>query len=155
MPAAQPAVIDALQRSVALHLTAIEHYQSLAEHLGRWGYTKLATRFREEVTDERDHLHAVMARLEYYDVQPTYMHDATLWPRFDVPGILAASLTLETAAAAAERQGVLDAMIVGDESTASVFATLLHGSEESIREIEADRLVISQVGLDNWLANQT
>lgn len=150
-----PAVTDAMQKCVALHLTAIEHYTTIKEHLARWGYTKLADRFAGDVDEERGHLQALLSRLEFFDVQPTYVHSAPSWPRQDVAGILAASLTLEATAADAEREGILAARAAGDEKTAELLAGILAGSEASIREIEADRLVISQVGLDNWLANQT
>lgn len=150
-----PAVIDALQKCVALHWTAIEHYATLAAHLTRWGYAKLGDRYRADANEESQHLTSLMQRLEFFDVQPTYVHSAPSWPRQDVAGILAASLTLETTAADTERAGILAARAAGDEKTAELLAGILAGSEASIREIEADRLVISQVGLDNWLANQT
>ena len=154
MPAAQQIVIDALQASVRLHLQAIEHYQALAEHLGRWGYEKLALKYAEDVTEERDHLKKVLARLEYYDVQPTYEHAAPEWPRHDFDGILVASLAIESAAAETERANILTARSVGDEQSALVFASLLEGSEDSIREIEAAQKVIEQIGLDNYLSVQ-
>lgn len=147
-------VIAALQRSVSLHLTAIEHYQTVAEHLARWGYAKLGERFKADADEERGHLHKLLERLEFYDFQPTYDHVAPKWPRGDVSGILAASLALETATAQAERQAVLDARSVGDERSAIVFSGNLEGSEDAIQKIEADVFVIGQVGLDNWLQGQ-
>lgn len=155
MPAApSDKVIAALQRSVSLHLTAIEHYMTVAEHLARWGYAKLGERFKADADEERGHLHELLERLEFYDFQPSYDHVPPKWPRGDVPGILTASLALELAAAQAERQGVLDSRSVGDERSAIVFAGNLEGSEDSIRQIEADKFVIEQVGLDNWLQGQ-
>lgn len=154
MPAAQNVVIDALQASVRLHLTAIEHYQTLSEHLGRWGYAKLASKYAEDAAEERDHLKAVMGRLEYYDVQPTYEHDVPSWPRHDFEGILAANLALESAAAETERANVLTARSVGDERSAIIFAGLLEGSEGAISDIEAAQKVIEQIGLDNYLSVQ-
>lgn len=149
-----PTVIDALQQCVSLHLTAVEHYATVAEHLARWGYKKLAERFAADADEERLHLSAVLGRLEFFDVQPTFVHAAPAWPRLDVPGILDASLTLESGTASAERQAVTAARAAGDEVTAVLLAGNLAGSEEGIQRIEADRLLISQIGLDNWLANQ-
>jgi bacterioferritin (cytochrome b1) len=154
MPQAPEGVIDALQASVRLHLLAIENYQSQAEHLDRWGYGKLAAGCRADAEEERGHLHEVQSRLEYYDVQPTYDHDQPDWPRHDYEGILAANLSLETAAAEAERGGVLACRAAGDELSAVVIGKLLEGSEEAIAKIEAVQRVIEQIGLDNYLANQ-
>lgn len=155
MPAsAAPAVVDCLQNAVSLHLTAVEHYATIAEHLDRAGYHKLGDRFRNDAEEERGHLKKAVERLEYYQTAPVLTHAAPTYPRYDVPGILAASLTLEESAAAAERQHVTECRAAGDELSALVFAELLAGSEESIKNLEADRFVIGQIGLDNWLANQ-
>ena len=154
MPQAPEGVIDALQASVRLHMTAIETYQSQAEHFDRWGYGKLAAAYRADVEEERGHLHKVQARLEFYDVQPTYDHDQPEWPRHDFEGILAANLALESTAAEVERANVLACRAVGDELSAEIFSELLEGSEASVAEIEATQRVIEQIGLDNYLANQ-
>lgn len=154
MPAAPEAVITALQTSASLHLTAVEHYQAQAAHFERWGYPKLAAQCREDAEEERGHLAKVLARLEYYDVQPTYEHETPEWPRHDYEGILTANLALETAAAEAERANILASRAVGDELSASVFVDLLIGSEDSIKKIEAIQKVLEQIGTDNYLANQ-
>jgi len=154
MPQAPEGVIDALQASVRLHMTAIEHYQSQAEHFARWGYAKLAQTSRGEVEEERHHLHELQARLEYYDEQPAYDHDQPDWPRHDFEGILAANLALETAAADAERASVTACRAAGDEISAGIFTLLLESSEEAVAAIEAKQRVIEQIGLDNYLANQ-
>lgn len=154
MPAAIPASVECLQNAVSLHLTAIEHYATVSEHLARIGYGKLAERFAADAEEERGHLKAAVARLEYFQTQPVLTHAAPTWPAYDVPGIIAASLTLEVATADAERQHIVEVRKAADEGTAEVFTELLHGSEQSIRELEADQFTIGQVGVDNWLANQ-
>lgn len=154
MPQAPEGVIDALQASVSMHMTAVEAYQSQAEHFDRWGYGKLAETSRGEVEEERRHLHEVQARLEYYDVQPAYDHDQPDWPRHDFEGILETNLGLESAAAALERANVMTCRNVGDEISAVIFTQLLEGSEEAVAAIEAKQRVIEQIGLDNYLANQ-
>lgn len=152
MPTADQSVIDALQASVALHLTAVEHYATLAEHLDRWGYAKLGEKYRADAEEERGHLKSCIDRLEFYDVAPVLTHSAPSWPRHDFVGILDANLQLEQTAATVERSNVLACRAVGDELSALVFASLLEGSEDSIREIEAVQAVIEVVGLDNYLA---
>lgn len=154
MPVAPNSVIEALQASVSLHLLAIENYQAQAAHFDRWGYSKLAARYAEDVAEEREHLSKCFARLEYYDVQPTCDHEHPDWPRHDFEGILAANLVLESTAADVERTNILACRAVGDEQSALVFVDLLAGSEGSIKEIEAAQKVIDQIGLDNYLANQ-
>ena len=147
-------VVDALQLSRSLHLTAIEQYQAQAEHFRRWGYSKLAKEFDADVEEERGHLKKVTARLEYYDVEPGYEHASPEWPRHDFEGILDANYALEYGAMNVERANVIVARNAGDEITAKIFAKLLKGSEASVSEIEATKLVIEQLGLENYLANK-
>lgn len=154
MPQAAESVIAALQSSASFHLTAIENYQAQAEHFDRWGYSKLAAKFRADVEEEREHLHKVQARLEFYDVQPTCDRVEPEWPRHDLEGVLAANLSLEMGAAEVERANILASRAVGDELSALIFADLLEGSEDSIKQIEATQRVLEQIGLDNYLANQ-
>lgn len=154
MPQAPEGVIDILQRSVSLHLTAIEQYQGQAKHFSRWGYEKLGKRYEEDVEEERGHLSKVVERLEFYDVSPDYTHAAPKWPRHDYTGVLQANLELESAAMEFEREAVQIARDAGDELTAKAFARLLAGSEASVAEIEAIERVLGDIGVDNYLANQ-
>lgn len=154
MPAAPDGVINALQASVRLHLTAIETYQAQAEHFSRWGYSKLGEKYRGEAEEERQHLGKVLSRLEYYDEQPAYDHDEPSWPRHDFEGIVASNLELESAAAKVERANILACRAAGDEISALIFVDLLEGSEDSIAEIEAIQKILDQIGTDNYLANQ-
>jgi bacterioferritin len=153
-PIAIGGVVASLQLGVSLHLTAVEHYQTLAAHFGRWGYSKLAAKYAADAAEEREHLDALLKRLEYYDVQPKYEHDQPSWPRHDFEGILASNYDLETATANAERAAVLACRRVGDEVSAQVFAANLAGSDASIAAIEATQKVLEQIGLDNYLADQ-
>lgn len=153
MPTAPTEIVDALQASIRLHWTAVENYASQAEHFARWGYGKLAERFRADAEEERGHLVALMARLEFFDAAPSFVHQFPTWPRHDVLGILAYDLDLERKAAEVERANVTAARSFGDEITAGIFAGLLKDSEESIQKIEADQRVIETIGLDNWLPN--
>jgi bacterioferritin (cytochrome b1) len=154
MPIPFPESVDALQRSANLHWTAIEHYASMAAHLTRIGYAKLGARFDRDAEEERGHLRRVLDRLEFFRVQVSYDHAQPSWPSGDVPGMLTASLSLESYAAVAERHNIVASRSIGDEGSTVVFVELLAGSETSIRELEADIFLIGQMGLDNWLANQ-
>ena len=147
-------VIAALQKSVAMHLTAIEHYSTLAEHLDRWGYSQLGETYRADAEEERGHFKKCVERLEFYDVAPVLTHPAPSWPRHDFAGILDANMQLEQKTAIAERANILASRAVGDELSALVFAELLEGSEESIKDIQAVQSVIKQIGLDNYLADK-
>lgn len=153
MPAAKPAVVEALQRDLALHWGAAEAYQLIGEHLGRWGYSKLGDAYKADAEEERGHISKLAARLEFFDVQPSAEHVCPEFPRKDFVGILNVAYDIETSAAAVERAGYAVALSSGDPVTAGMLLELLEDSEKSIQEIEATRMVIEQIGLDNFLAN--
>lgn len=142
----------ALQLSAGLHWLAIEQYAAQAVHFKRWGYPKLAEEAEADAEEERGHLKAVLGRLEFYDISPSYEHDKPDWPRHDYEGILAANYALELKAIGVERGNVIVARGAGDELSALVFAELLAGSEEAVAKIEGVRRQIDQIGLDNLLA---
>jgi bacterioferritin len=152
MPLAPNGIVEALQAGLSLHWAAIQFYRTIASHLERWGYPKLGSRFAADAAEEMEHAEKLIARLEYYDSMPTRDHDIVEWPRDDVPGILEVQLDVERSAADAERAGYAAAVAAADGVTADLFAGLLADSENSIKEIEAARLVIKQIGLDNYLA---
>lgn len=151
----QNGVLDALQESVRAHWTAIHQYSILATHFARWGYSKLSSAFASDVKEEHEHLDRLLDRLEFYDVAPKFYPAAVEeLPRHDFSAILEANLKLERTAAAIEEAGIKRAREKADEITAKVFAENLEGSVDAIQTITAAQRVVSQIGLDNYLANQ-
>jgi hypothetical protein len=154
MPDAQPGIVDALQKTVQLHLSQAEAYEGQAAHFARWGYPVLADEYSDYADEERKHLMLAINRLEFFDVQPDVAHEVTVWPREDFEGILDSNYAGVVEAAAAERDGFMRAIAVGDPTTAKLFAKLLRGSEDGMNTVEAIRSVIATIGLDNFLANK-
>ena len=148
-------IVEALQAGLALHLSQAEAYEAQAEHFERWGYPGLAKSWKEYAAEERHHEALCLQRLEFFDVAPDMAHDVIEWPRHDFLGILDQNYQTDSMAAETERAGYLAANEIGDVDTAKIFAELLHGSETGMAEIEATRSVISQCGLDNFLAGMT
>lgn len=148
-------VIEALQASVKTHWTAIHFYTLLSNQLSRWGYNKLAQEFADDVKEESEHLGKLAQRLEFADVTPAVDLSASVAiPRHDVTAIFNAVLTLETEAATVERAGVVIAREASDEVTADLFKHNLKDSEASIANAEAQLRIISEIGVQNYLANQ-
>lgn len=148
-------IVEALQAGLALHLSQAEAYESQAQHFARWGYPALAKAWTDYAAEERHHEALCLQRLEFFDVAPDMTHETIEWTRHDFLAILDSNYQTDSNAAETERAGYLAAVEVGDADSAKIFAELLHGSETGMAEIEATRSVISQIGLDNYLANQT
>lgn len=154
MPKALAGVVDALQKALVNHWTQIAAYETQASHFARWGYAKLGQEFLAYAAEEREHAKKLIDRLEFFDAQPTYEMNDPMWPRQDFEGILEVNYTLETTAANDERSGYTLCVELGDAVSAEVFASLLAGSEEGMAHIEAVRLTIEQIGIDNYLSIQ-
>jgi bacterioferritin len=155
MPKPLAGVVDALQASLRNHWTQIAAYETQAAHFARWGYKKLGETFLAYAVEERGHAKKLIDRLEFFDAQPTYEFEEPIWPRHDFEGVLEVNYTLETTTANTERSGYTLCVGLGDAVSAEVFADLLAGSEEGMAHIEGVRLVIDQIGIDNYLADQT
>jgi|688.fasta_scaffold1528091_1 bacterioferritin len=154
MPAGNSQIVKILQSSLALHWSAIEAYTLQSRHYSTWGYPKLAEKYAGDAEEERQHVHKIADRLEFFDETPTAMHESVEWPRHDFAAALDVNYDLEQSAANIERGGYSMAVELGDAVTAELFKDLLSDSEASLIEIEAIREVIDQIGLDNYLANQ-
>jgi len=74
--------------------------------------------------------------------------------RHDVQAVLAQALALENGAAEIERAGIQTAREAMDDGTAHLLRHNLKGSEQSILELEAELKVLSEIGLQNYLANK-
>jgi bacterioferritin len=154
MPKPLDGVVEALQTSLRDHWSQIAMYETQGAHFARWGYSKLGETFVAYAGEERGHAKKLIDRLEFFDAQPTYEIVEPIWPRHDFEGILEVNYTFETTAANDERSGYVLCVGLGDATTAEIFADLLAGSEEGMAHIEGVRLVIDQIGIDNYLADQ-
>jgi bacterioferritin len=150
----QPAVVESLQQTLSLHLSQAEAYETQASHFQRWGYGKLADEYAMYAAEERGHAKKAIDRLEFFDVKPVLDHEVTEWPRHDFLGILDSNYLGDYQAAEVERAGYVLCVQSGDADSAAIFAELLHGSEQGMASIEAIKKVVSQIGVDNYLANK-
>ena len=155
MPHALDGIVDAIQASLKNHWAMVLLYETQSEHFTRWGYERLGRAFRVYAEDERNHARKCLARLEFFDAAPECVVECPAWPRHDLEGILLVNYTLDITAANDERAGLILATAAGDAGSFDLFSELLQGSEEGMAEIEAVRLVIDQVGIDNFLADQS
>lgn len=144
-----------MQASLRLHLSQAEAYQAQSQHFSRWGYPALGQTWAEYAEEERGHAAKLVERLEFFDAAPNFAHEPVEWPRHDFEGILVSNYEGDEAAATVERGGFLACTAVGDAESAKIFAELLKGSEDSMANIEAIQKVIEQVGVENYLTNQT
>lgn len=156
----EPAILDAINAVLKVEWTASEAYADQAACFAALGLTRLASKWWEEVEEERTHVRRLLERLAFLEGEATDEHAG--WPESDadphtdpaqaVVQYLAADLDLETQGLEGYRAGIDLARRHGDETTALIFAQNLKETEEHILMLEGFQRSIKAAGLDNWLS---
>ena len=148
-------VIELLKKSLNIHWQQTTALTAQAEHLGRWGYKKLAAIIKEDAIQEQTHAAINIRRLEFFDAdyQPLIV-SPPVWKRHDMVAMIQYNLDSVKEASAAERATIIAARAVGDEITANMVIELLEGSEDGIILYEGFLKLIDQMGVDNFLTLQ-
>ena len=148
-------VIELLKKSLNIHWQQTTSLTAQAEHLQRWGYTKLAAIIKDDSREEQEHAAINIKRLEFFDAdyQPLIVSPPA-WKRHDMVAMLQYNLDSVREASSVERATIVAARAEGDEITANMMIPLLQGSEEGIELYEGYLKIIEQMGLDNFLSIQ-
>lgn len=148
-------VIELLKKSLNIHWQQTTALSAQSVHLERWGYKKLAAVLSADAEEEHQHAMINLKRLEFFDVnyQPLVISPPS-WTRHDMVAMIKYNLDSVREAAAAERETISAARVVGDEMTANIMIPLLQGSEDGIQLYEGYLKLIDQMGIDNFLTLQ-
>ena len=148
-------VIELLKKSLNIHWQQTTSLTAQAEHLERWGYTKLAAIIKTDSREEQEHAAINIKRLEFFDsdYQPLIVSPRA-WKRHDIVAMIQYNLNSVREASSAERATIVAARSVGDEITANMMIPLLQGSEDGIELYESFLKLIEEMGLENFLSLQ-
>jgi len=149
------AVIELLKKSLNIHWQQTTALTAQAEHLERWGYSKLAEIIKADSKQEQEHASVNIKRLEFFDAdyQPLIV-SPPVWKRHDMVAMIQYNLDSVREASAAERATIVAARASGDEITANMMIPLLQGSEDGIELYEGFLKLIEQMGIENFLSLQ-
>lgn len=149
---ALPGVVDLLNSVLTIELTSINQYFLASEQCDNWGYPGLRAFFRglslEEMKDAQSLIHHIL----YLEGLPNMQRLNRVAVGESVPEQLDAGLALELGAVDQLRQAVAHCAQVGDFNTRRMFEEMLSGEEEHIDRFETQMSVLSQVGLEHYLA---
>lgn len=152
MKARDPRILDLLNDVLTAELTAINQYFLHAKLCGHWGFQKLQGKIRHESIDEMKHADEVIERVLYLDGVPNLQRLFKLNIGENVEELLRSDLALEVAAIARLNDGIALCREVGDNGTRELLERILVGEEEHADWIETQLEAITQVGLQNYLA---
>jgi bacterioferritin len=148
-------VIDSLNNLLADELTAIDQYMVHAEMFDNWGYVKLATATEKRAITEMKHAEIHISRIIFLEGMPVMNHPLTLHIGSEVKAMLENDLASETEAVKKYNQMIKVVGDAGDFGTQDILKGILKQEEEHLDWLEAQLDEIKQMGLANYLSEQT
>jgi bacterioferritin len=145
-------VIAVLNEVLKAELTAINQYFLHAEMCENWGYEKLAAHTRKESIEEMTHAEKLMERILYLDGTPNMSDYFKINIGPDVKAQLQNDLNVEYDAVKRLNRGVALCVQLGDNGSRELLESILTDEEEHIDWLEAQLHAISEMGIENYLA---
>jgi len=147
-------IVNMLNEVLKAELTAINQYFLHAEMCENWGYKALSEYTRKESIDEMRHAEKLMERILYLEGMPNMSELFPIRVGQNVKAQLENDLALEVEAVARLNRFIQAAREAGDNGSRDLFEKILLDEEEHIDYLEAQLHIISEIGLDNYLAQQ-
>src|SRR4051794_10633751 len=122
---AKEGVVDLLNASLTIELTAVNQYFLAAEQCANWGFSKLRERFRALSMEEMKDVEALMKHILYLEGLPNMQRLNQVLVGENVPELLQAGLALERGAVEHLRQAIAHCAQVGDYTTRGMFEAMI------------------------------
>jgi bacterioferritin len=147
-------VIDALNDLLTLELTVVNQYFVHSKMCQNWGFTKLATRFRDDAMAEMRDAEEIIDRILYFEGVPNVQRLGTVALGEDVHEQLKLAAEAERGAIDLLTRCIKISDEAGDEATREFLAPKLPEEESHLDWLETQLSLIGQVGIENYLAQQ-
>jgi len=151
----QQAIIDTLNGLLADELTAINQYMVHSEMCSNWGYAKLHGAIEKRAITEMKHAERLIERIIFLDGKPTVGKLNQISIGADVEAQFRNDLKAEVAAVNAYNAGVKQAAELVDNGTRELFESILKDEEDHLDWLEAQLDQVAQMGIQNYLSEQT
>jgi bacterioferritin len=148
-------LLAVLNQLLADELTAINQYMVHSEMCENWGYSKLHQAIEKQAFDEMHHAEWLIQRILFLDGIPIVSQLNPIRIGKNVPEIIDNDLNAELEAVPAYNAGIRLAREVNDQSTADLLTTILKMEEGHVDWAENQQAQIEQMGINNYLTNQT
>lgn len=148
-------LITVLNSLLADELTAINQYMVHSEMCENWGYAKLHKAIRKQAMDEMFHAEWLIERIIFFEGSPTVSKLNPMKIGKTVQEMINNDNSDELDAVLAYNNAIKLAREVGDQGTADLLTKILKMEEGHVDWAEIQRAQIGQMGLENYLVNQT
>jgi bacterioferritin len=148
-------IISTLNELLADELTAISQYMVHSEMCANWGYEKLHGAIEKQAKDEMHHAEWLIQRILFLEGTPVVSKLRPMKIGDSVLDMLTNDQDAEQEAVRSYNKAITLAHEVQDLSTADQLTKILKMEEGHVDWAEAQRSQIEQMGLANYLANQS
>ena len=140
---------------LADELTAINQYMVHSEMCENWGYGKLHMAIRKQAMDEMHHAEWLIERIIFFEGSPTVSKLNTIKIGKTVSEMISNDNKDELDAVHAYNAAIKLALEVDDQGTVDLLTKILKMEEGHVDWAEIQRAQIEQMGMENYLVNQT
>jgi bacterioferritin len=148
-------LIQVLNELLADELTAISQYMVHSEMCSNWGYGKLHTSLEKQARDEMHHAEWLIKRILFLEGMPVVSKLNPMKIGSNVLEMLTNDRDGEAAAIQSYNKAISLSGEVSDQATADLLTDILKMEEHHVDWAEKQRTQIEQMGLANYLANQS
>ena len=149
-----PQIIELLNNVLRKELTGINQYFVHSKMCENWGYNVLAKVNRDEAMDEMKHADTIIDRILFLDGSPNMSSYDRILIGSNVRQQLESDLALEMAALQVLSPGVKLCMELADTGSRELLEHIIVDEEHHVEWIEAQLHKISELGYENYLAEQ-
>jgi bacterioferritin len=151
----QQAIIGTLNGLLADELTAINQYMVHSEMCADWGYAKLHEAVEKRAITEMRHAERLIERILFLEGKPTVSELKKISIGADVEAQFRNDLAAEMVAVVGYNAGVKQAAELVDNGTRDLLQSILNDEEAHVDWLEAQLEQIAQMGIQNYLSEQT
>jgi bacterioferritin len=148
-------LITVLNSLLADELTVINQYMVHSEMCENWGYGKLHMAIRNQAMDEMHHAEWLIERIIFFEGAPTVSKLNPIKIGKTVLEIISNDNDDELETVHAYNEGIKLALEVKDQGSVDLLTKILKMEEGHVDWAEMQRAQIDQMGMENYLVNQT
>ena len=148
-------LIGVLNQLLADELTAISQYMVHSEMCDNWGYDKLHKAIEGQAMDEMHHAEWLIQRIIFLEGTPVVTKLNPMQIGQSVLEMVSNDQDAELGAVRAYNAGIRLAHEVDDQASVDLLTKILKMEEGHVDWAERQRAQIEQMGLENYLTNQT
>jgi len=144
-----------LNSLLADELTVVNQYMVHSEMCENWGYSRLYKAIRKQAMDEMHHAEWLIERILFFDGKPTVSKLNPMKIGKTISEMISNDHSSELNVVTNYNDAVKLAHEVNDEGSVDLLTKILEMEEDHVDWAEKQIAQIEQMGLENYLANQT